>query len=177
MADDDTTGGTGETESVTDTGQQGDATAGLGEGGQKALVAERKARAAAEKSATAAQKQLDDMAKRLQAFEDRDKTEAQRLTERAEAAERRAAEIESRALRLEVAAEKGLTPAQAKRLVGETRDELVADADELLETFKPAAPAEEPTGLPSLDLGTRGTAPLPLNGDPLEAALRKSLGI
>jgi len=116
-------------------------------------------------------------ATKLQQFEDRDKTEAQRLTERAEAAERRAAEIESRALRLEVAAEKGLTPAQAKRLVGETRDELVADADELLETFKPAAPAEEPTGLPSLDLGTRGTAPLPLNGDPLEAALRKSLGI
>src|SRR5690242_675195 len=109
-------------------------------------------------------------ATRLQQFEDRDKTEAQKLTERAEAAERRAAEIEGRALRLEVAAEKGLTPAQAKRLVGETREQLEADADELLETFKPAAPAEEPsTGFPSLDLGTsRGTAPLPLNGDPLE---------
>ena len=116
-------------------------------------------------------------ATRLKEFEDRDKTEAQKLVERAEAAERRAAEIESRALRLEVAAEKGLTPAQAKRLVGQTREELEADADELLETFKPAAPAEEPTGLPSLDLGTRGSAPLPLNGDPLEQALRKSLGI
>ena len=118
-----------------------------------------------------------DAANRLKEFEDRDKTEAQKLTERAEAAERRVAEIEAHAIRLEVAAEKGLTPAQAKRLVGTSRAELEADADELLETFKPAAPAEEPTGLPSLDLGTRGTAPLPLNGDPLEAALRKSLGI
>jgi len=118
-----------------------------------------------------------DAATKLQQFEDRDKTEAQKLTERAEAAERRVAEIEAHAIRLEVAAEKGLTPAQAKRLVGTSRAELEADADELLETFKPAAPAEEPTGLPSLDLGTRGTAPLPLNGDPLEQALRKSLGI
>jgi len=118
-----------------------------------------------------------DAANRLKEFEDRDKTEAQKLTERAEAAERRVAEIEAHAIRLEVAAEKGLTPAQAKRLVGTSRAELEADADELLETFKPAAPAEEPTGLPSLDLGTRGTAPLPLNGDPLEQALRKSLGI
>ena len=117
-------------------------------------------------------------ASKLQQFEDRDKTEAQRLTERAEAAERRAVEVEGRALRLEVAAEKGLTPAQAKRLVGETREQLEADADELLETFKPAEPVEEPTGLPSLDLGTsRGTAPLPLNGDPLERALRRKLGI
>ena len=120
-----------------------------------------------------------DAATRLAQFEDRDKTEAQKLNERAEAAERRAAEVEGRALRLEIAAEKGLTPAQAKRLVGSTREELEADADELLETFKPAAPAEEPdTGFPSLDLGTsRGAAPLPLNGDPLERALRRKLGI
>jgi len=114
-------------------------------------------------------------ATRLKEFEDRDKTEAQRLTERAEAAERRVAEIESHALRLEVAAEKGLTQAQAKRLVGNTREELAADADDLLATFKPAA--EETLGLPSLDLGSRGAAPMALNGDPLEQALRKSLGI
>jgi len=115
-------------------------------------------------------------ASKLQQFEDRDKTEAQKLTERAEAAERRAAEVEARAIRLEVAAEKGLTPAQAKRLVGSTREELEADADELLETFKPAG--DETPVVPSLDLGTpRSGAPLPLNGDPLEQALRKKLGI
>ena len=37
-----------------------------------------------------------------------------------------------RALRAEVSNAKGLTPTQAKRLVGATREELEADADELL---------------------------------------------
>ena len=41
-------------------------------------------------------------------------------------------------LRAEVVAAKGLTPAMAKRLSGATREELEADADELLEAF-PAA--------------------------------------
>ena len=117
-----------------------------------------------------------DAATKLQQFEDRDKTEAQKLTERAEAAEKRAAETEARALRLEVAAEKGLTPAQAKRLVGTTREELEADAAELLETFKPATDQTE-TVATSLDLGTRGGSAMPLNGDPLEKALRSKLGI
>jgi len=125
-----------------------------------------------------ANKEAETLRLRLQEFEDRDKSEAQKLAERADAAERRATELETKALRLEVAAEKGLTPAQAKRLVGSTREELESDADELLETFKPAAPAEEPElGFPSLDLGGRGVAPLPLNGDPLERALRAKLGI
>ncbi len=124
-----------------------------------------------------ANKEAETLRLKLQEFEDRDKSEAQKLAERAEAAEKRATELETRALRLEVAAEKGLTPAQAKRLVGSTREELAADADELLETFKPA-PSEEPSGIPSLDLGNpRGSAPLPLNGDPLERALRQKLGI
>lgn len=114
-------------------------------------------------------------ATKLQQFEDRDKTEAQKLTERAEAAEKRAAEIEGRATRLEVAAEKGLTPAQAQRLVGETREQLEVDADALLEMFKPVA--TEDVVVPSLDLGTRSGAPMPLNGDPLEKALRSKLGI
>jgi hypothetical protein len=116
-------------------------------------------------------------ATKLQQFEDRDKSEAQKLQERAEAAEKRAADIEARALRLEVAAEKGLTPAQAKRLVGTTREELEADAAELLETFKPAADSQTETVATSLDLGTRGGSPMPLNGDPLEKALRSKLGI
>lgn len=38
----------------------------------------------------------------------------------------------SRADRVEIAAEKGLSPAQAKRLVGTNREELEADADELV---------------------------------------------
>lgn len=122
-----------------------------------------------------ANKEAETLRLKLQEFEDRDKSEAQKLADRAEAAERRASELEVKALRLEVAAEKGLTPAQAKRLVGTTREELEADADELLETFKPTV--EETTTVPSLDLGTRSGAPMPLNGDPLEKALRQKLGI
>ena len=96
-------------------------------------------------------------ARKLAEFEDRDKTEAQRLAERAEAAERRATEVESRALRLEIAAEKGLTPAQARRLVGATREELEADAAELLDTFKPTSYDPTPRVTAELDLGSRGT--------------------
>ena len=54
------------------------------------------------------------------------------LEERVAEIERQAKESESRALRAEVANAKGLTPNQAKRLVGATREELEADADDLL---------------------------------------------
>lgn len=123
-----------------------------------------------------ANKEAETLRLKLQEFEDRDKSEAQKLSERAEAAEKRATELETHALRLEVAAEKGLSPAQAKRLVGSTREELETDADELLETFKPASDNTEQL-VPSLDLGTRSGSPMPLNGDPLEKALRRKLGI
>lgn len=54
------------------------------------------------------------------------------LEERVAEIERQAKESEARAMRAEVANAKGLTPSQAKRLVGATREELEADADELL---------------------------------------------
>lgn len=65
------------------------------------------------------------------------KSETQRLQDAATLAARNASEAEARAMRLEVAMEKGLTTAQAKRLVGNTKEELEADAEELLESFKP----------------------------------------
>ena len=65
---------------------------------------------------------------KLKEFEDRDKTEAERISERLAAAEQRALDAD----RLEIALDKGLTKGQAKRLVGSTREELEADADELL---------------------------------------------
>jgi cell division septum initiation protein DivIVA len=132
------------------------ATGELGDAGKKALDAERREKRAAEKRAA-------ELEARLKEFEDRDKSESTRAIERAEAAEKAAAAAEARALRLEIAAEKGLTPAQAKRLVGETREELEADADELLETFKPATSDEADTAqesvTESLDLGIRSGAP------------------
>ena len=54
------------------------------------------------------------------------------LEERVAGLETAAREAESRALRAEIANAKGLTPSQAKRLVGSTREELESDADELL---------------------------------------------
>ncbi len=100
---------------------------------------------------------------KLKELEDRDKSESEKLTERLTAAEKRAAEAEAQALRLEVATAKGLTATQVKRLVGSTREELEADADELLADFAPRDAAERkptPGGRPKEQL--RG------GGDPTE---------
>ena len=98
-------------------------------------------------------RELEPLAAEAQQLKDAGRTETERLTERATAAETRAAELEARSTRLEVAFEKGLTPAQAKRLVGSTREELEADADEILRDF----PAQT---------GTRKPAPDPAQGRP-----------
>lgn len=64
--------------------------------------------------------------------EDANKTELQRLGDQvAQLTQERDAATAERA-RLSVALEKGLTPTQAKRLVGSTPEEIAADADQLL---------------------------------------------
>lgn len=96
---------------------------------------------------------------------DKGKTDVETLTERIAAQEKRAADAELRAIRLEVAAEKQLTPAQAARLQGSTREELAADADALKALFPaPAAPAG---GDPNVTTGTTPTTPAP---DPSQGA-------
>lgn len=57
---------------------------------------------------------------------------AKTLEDRVAEIEKQAKTSEERALRAEVANAKGLTASQAKRLIGSTREELEADADELL---------------------------------------------
>jgi nucleoid DNA-binding protein len=57
---------------------------------------------------------------------------AKTLEDRVAEIEANAKKSDERAVRAEIANEKGLTPSQAKRLVGSTREELEADADELL---------------------------------------------
>lgn len=171
MADDTTTTtDVTETESATDTAPQDDVTASLGEGGKKALDAERKARAAAEKTANAAQKKLDDMAKRLQAFEDRDKTEAQKLAERAQAAEAEAAKASSRLLRYEVAADKKLPAGWANRLQGSSKEELEADAEALLKELGETRQRQSP----DYDGGVRKPAPAPTD---MNALIRQKAGL
>lgn len=77
----------------------------------------------------------------LAALKDKDRTDLERAQQAATDAAARATEAELRATRLEVAVAKGLTPAQAKRLVGSTKEELEVDADELLEVIKPGGGA------------------------------------
>jgi hypothetical protein len=84
-------------------------------------------------------------ARKLAEIEESQKTEIEKAVARAEEAEKRATEIELESIRNSVALAKGLTPSQAKRLVGSTREELEADADDLLADLKVAKPAPAPS--------------------------------
>lgn len=82
-------------------------------------------------------KAAEEKAAKLDEIESAGQSEVEKLTAKAAEFERKAQEAERRALVAEVAHEKGLTAAQAKRLVGSSLEELQADADELLESFQP----------------------------------------
>jgi hypothetical protein len=117
------------------------ATDGLGEAGKKALEQERAARKELERQLRELQQRdpMKQLAELKQQFE----------------------QAQLRALRLEVAAAKGLTPKQAARLQGSTREELEADADDLLATFGTASGAQQSqqsSGTPAPDptQGARG---------------------
>lgn len=96
----------------------------LGDAGKRALDAERKARRDAEKRAQAAEAKVKEA-------EDAEKTEVERLQGQVTDLTKRAEASEAKATRFEVAAAKGLSLAQARRLVGSTKEELEADADEM----------------------------------------------
>ena len=117
-------------------------------------------------------RELEPLAKKARDLEDANKTEVEKAAERLTAAEQRAQEAELRALRLEVAADKGLTPAQARRLVGTSKEELEADADELLDTFGARSDDGErpPTPRRPVEKLRPGAAPA---GEPEETDPRK----
>lgn len=82
------------------------------------------------------------------------------LADRIAAMERNLTAAQLKAARLEVAAVKGLTPAQAARLQGDTAEELLADADQLLSLFPAGTtPSATAPGQPRPDptQGSRGT--------------------
>jgi len=121
----------------------------LGEGGKRALDAERKRVAELEKQLKERDKKfepLDAIVKAIrgghQGVADADKTDVERLQE--QVAQLQADNEKERLgrLRLEVATEQGLTAQQAARLQGATREELAADAAALKALF----PAPEPSG-------------------------------
>lgn len=134
-----------------DTKPDADWEASAGKGGKAAVLADL---AAAKQKAKAAEAELTKYRKAEQDKADADKTEAEKRV----AAEERATAAELKVVRLEVAAEKGLTPAQAKRLIGSTREELEADADDIITTL-PAAPAKPNAPAPDPSQGPRGTPP------------------
>ncbi|MFG1847786.1 hypothetical protein [Micromonospora carbonacea] len=130
----------------------------LREPGKRALEEER-ARAKALEKELAALAPLKQLAEALGGKPTGDApTDLEKLTERLTQHETElAAEREAR-WRAEVAHEKGLTPAQAARLRGASRDEFAADADALLALF-PAAPAGPRNPAPDPSQGARGTQP------------------
>lgn len=67
------------------------------------------------------------------------KTELQKLTEDRDGHKTRADRAEAALMRIEVGTAKGLTVTQARRLVGTTREELEADADQLIADFQASA--------------------------------------
>lgn len=80
----------------------------------------------------------DDLRGKVKSHEDASKSDQEKLQERATGAETDAKQAKADAARLRVALRKGLTETQAKRLVGETEEELEQDADDLLESFRDA---------------------------------------
>lgn len=83
-------------------------------------------------------------ASKFDELEQQKKAELERIAEERDSNKSRAQEAELARDRLEIALEKGLTKTQAKRLVGSTREELEADADELLADLAPKARSPRP---------------------------------
>ena len=114
-----------------------------------------------------------DATRRLAEIEESGKSDQERLGEARRAAEDRATAAERESARLRVALKKGLTETQARRLVGDSEDDLEADADELLASFAPSG-GESDTDLPRrprerLRPGTRPAAE-PEETDPAKLA-------
>lgn len=100
-----------------------------------------------------ANKEAETLRLKLKEYEDRDKTDLQKLQEERDALKSERDSLALETMRREVAEEKGLTIAQARRLVGSTREELEADADDVLTAF-PVTPAKPTFG--DVGQGTRG---------------------
>lgn len=91
-------------------------------------------------------------ARQFDQIQEANKTEIEKAQARADAAEAELTTSRIEAIRASIALEKKLTPSQAKRLVGTTREELEADADDLLADLNnttpvtPAAPSPDGQG-------------------------------
>lgn len=106
--------------------------------------------------------ELEQLRQEKKAKAEAEMTEAERLKKRAEEAEAQAAKLQSDILRRDVAAETGLPAVFADRLKGSTKEELLADAQEILK----ALPAQQKVN-PKLN------ATNPANADAAETDAQK----
>ena len=118
----------------------------LGEGGKKAIAAEREARKAAEKTAAELKAKLDEI-------EQANLSDLEKAQAAAKAATDRLAEIEATNLRQKVAIEKGVPAKWVDRLRGTTEEEIAADADLILADVQQSPT----TPKPDLSQGSQGS--------------------
>lgn len=108
-------------------------------------------------------------------YEDRDKSELEKLTGKLSKQEKATAEAEAKLLRFEVAAEKEVPSDYLDLLVGDSRDELEAKAEKIVQLAKSRNESERE---PDFDGGAREPAPEPLSPEAAHNALAlKALGI
>lgn len=105
-------------------------------------------------------KKAQEAEQRLQELEERDASEVEKAQRKATKLEQEAAEAKSKLIRYEVAAEKGLPADTLDLLSGNTREELEAKADRILELVKSRNESDRE---PDFDGGAREPAPEPLN--------------
>jgi Spy/CpxP family protein refolding chaperone len=110
-----------------------------------------------------------DAADELKKLRESKQTDEEKLADQLAELKKRADDADLRAVRAEVAQAKGLTPAQAKRLQGVSRDELESDAEDLLQSF-PAPKGEGDEGKPKGAAGAarKPTEKLSAGNDPTE---------
>lgn len=127
----------------------------LADAGKRALRAERRRAADAEKRARDAENELAELQRAQMSDQDRVVAERDDYRTRYEEATATAAKKDVEILRYEVAADKGLTLRQARRLKGHTREEMEADVEELLADFPAPTrnPLPDPAAGPSGDGG------------------------
>lgn len=137
----------------------------LGDGGIKALQAERDARKAAEKTAS-------EYAAKLKEFEDAKLSELEKAQNAANESAAELARLRMENTRSKVALSKGLPADLVEFLTGDTEEEVAAKADLLLSRLgTPGTPKPDPSQ------GAKGSQAHALNGDPLLADLKSKLGI
>lgn len=136
----------------------------LGDGGKKAIQAEREARKAAERTAT-------ELAAKLKSFEDANLSELERTKKAAEESAAELATLRKENIRASVALTKGVPVDLIEFLTGDTEEAVAAKADLLMARLNtPGTPKPDPSqGAKVPDYA--------LNGDPLLADLKSKLGI